>query len=83
MKFASQISHENTNKPLDGAYFADFGIDINQQYLFGNVTRLNNEISSKKKKKYYNILELVHCKYLQLQYNRYYDLCATAIQKEY
>ena len=33
-KFASQICHENTNKPLDGAYLADFGIDIrNAKYL--------------------------------------------------
>jgi hypothetical protein len=29
VKFASQIYHENINKPLDGAYLADFGIDIN------------------------------------------------------
>ena len=28
VKFASQIRHENTNTPLDGAYLADFGIDI-------------------------------------------------------
>ena len=28
MKFASEICHENTNTPLDGAYLADFGIDI-------------------------------------------------------
>ena len=28
VKLASQISHENINKPLDGAYLADFGIDI-------------------------------------------------------
>ena len=28
VKFASQIFHENINKPLDGAYLADFGIDI-------------------------------------------------------
>ena len=28
VKFASQICHENTNKPLDDAYLADFGIDI-------------------------------------------------------
>ena len=27
-KFASQICHENINKPLDGAYLADFGTDI-------------------------------------------------------
>ena len=30
VKFASQICHENTNTPLDGAYLADFGIDINK-----------------------------------------------------
>ena len=28
VKFASQIWHKNINKPLDGAYLADFGIDI-------------------------------------------------------
>ena len=28
VKVASQICHENINKPLDGAYLADFGIDI-------------------------------------------------------
>ena len=28
VKFASQICHYNTNTPLDGAYLADFGIDI-------------------------------------------------------
>ena len=28
VKFASQICHKNINKPLDGAYLADFGIDI-------------------------------------------------------
>ena len=32
VKFASQICHENINKPLDGAYLADFGIDI-RSYL--------------------------------------------------
>ena len=31
VKFASQIYHENINKPLDGAYLADFGIDISQE----------------------------------------------------
>ena len=30
VKFASQICHENINTPLDGAYLADFGIDIIQ-----------------------------------------------------
>ena len=29
VKFVSQICHENINKPIDGAYLADFGIDIN------------------------------------------------------
>ena len=29
LKFASQIFYETINKPLDGAYLADFGIDIN------------------------------------------------------
>ena len=28
VKFVSQICHENINKPLDGDYLADFGIDI-------------------------------------------------------
>ena len=28
VKFASQICHENINKPLDGAYLANFGIYI-------------------------------------------------------
>ena len=30
VKLVSQICHENTNTPLDGAYLADFGIDIRQ-----------------------------------------------------
>ena len=33
VKFASQICHENINKPLDGAYLADFGIDITEANL--------------------------------------------------
>ena len=28
VKFASQICHENMKTPLDGAYLADFGIDV-------------------------------------------------------
>ena len=28
LKCAAQICHENINKALDGAYLADFGIDI-------------------------------------------------------
>ena len=34
VKFASQICHENTNTPLDGAHLADFGIDIRQGVSF-------------------------------------------------
>ena len=30
VKFASQICHENINKPLDGSYLEDFGIDIRE-----------------------------------------------------
>ena len=30
VKFASQICHENINKPLDGTYLVDFGIDIDR-----------------------------------------------------
>ena len=33
VKFASQICHENTNKPLDGTYLADFGIDISANII--------------------------------------------------
>ena len=28
VKFVSQICHENINTPVDGAYLANFGIDI-------------------------------------------------------
>ena len=28
VKFASQICHKNINKPLDGTYLVNFGIDI-------------------------------------------------------
>ena len=34
VKFASQICHENINKPLDGAYLADFDIDIKHPHTF-------------------------------------------------
>ena len=41
VKFASQIFHENINKPLDGAYLADFGIDISKLLrLINSLTRL-------------------------------------------
>ena len=33
IKFASHIFHENINKPLDGTYLADFGIDITSKYI--------------------------------------------------
>ena len=33
VKFASQICHENINKPLDGAYLVDFGADITLHYI--------------------------------------------------
>ena len=32
VKFVSQLCHKNINKPLDGAYLADFGIDISEIY---------------------------------------------------
>ena len=39
VKFASQIYHENINNPLDGAYLADFGIDINHKYAYVHLLR--------------------------------------------
>ena len=41
VKFASQICYENIKKTQDGAYLADFGIDIEfyqtfLQYIFRN-----------------------------------------------
>ena len=39
VKFASQICHENINKPLDGAYLADFGIDISAEQIIRRVGR--------------------------------------------
>ena len=33
VKCVSQICHENINKPLDGAYLADYGIDITHMWL--------------------------------------------------
>ena len=29
-QFVSHICYKNINKPLDGAYLADFGLDINK-----------------------------------------------------
>ena len=28
LKFVSQICHENINKPVNGAYLEDFGLDV-------------------------------------------------------
>ena len=39
VKYASQICHENINKPLDGAYLADFGKDIRPLNLPINPSR--------------------------------------------
>ena len=39
VKFASQICHENFNKPLDGAYLADFVIDIILEDMFMILSR--------------------------------------------
>ena len=39
VKFASQICHENINKPLDGAYLANFGINITPCYTFAKLQR--------------------------------------------
>ena len=36
-KFAFEICHKNINKPLDGAYLADFGIDINVALIYDEV----------------------------------------------
>ena len=44
VKFASQICHENINKPLDGVYLADFGIDISLRHI-QNVRHLAKKIS--------------------------------------
>ena len=33
VKFVSQICHENINRPLDGAYLADFGVDITERKI--------------------------------------------------
>ena len=40
VKFVSQICHEVINKPLDGAYLADFGIDIRILEINFNLFRL-------------------------------------------
>ena len=40
VKFTSQIYHENINKPLDGAYLADCGIDIKPRKQLEGVRNL-------------------------------------------
>ena len=42
VKFASQICHENINKPQDCTYLADFGIDI---YLVSPLVRPSVRVS--------------------------------------
>ena len=37
VKFVSRICHENINKPLYGAYLADFGIDITILHVLSDV----------------------------------------------
>ena len=48
VKFVPQICHENINKPLDGAYLVDFGIDIRvdsrHQEMLGNFAKLLNSV---------------------------------------
>ena len=48
VKFASQIYHENTNKPLDGAYLADYGIDIktDKAYLSVVIERREGQLQT-------------------------------------
>ena len=40
----SQICHEDINQPLDSAYLADFGIDINQGIR--NILQLTTRFSN-------------------------------------
>ena len=47
VKFASQIYHENINKPLDGAYLADFGIDIIEMERMLNIEETSYTVQSK------------------------------------
>ena len=44
VKFASQIWHENINKPLDGAHLTDFSIDIIEKKLHKYIEELQGEI---------------------------------------
>ena len=34
LEVASEICHNYTNKPVDGAYLADFGIDVKQTHYY-------------------------------------------------
>ena len=45
VKFASQICHENVNKPLDGAYLADLGIDITFTHLLSKFATMQSIFS--------------------------------------
>ena len=43
VKFASQTCHENINKPLDGTYLADFGIDLGNSKITGDLDAFEGE----------------------------------------
>ena len=45
VKFESQICHENINKPLDGAYLADFDMDIRRPLIL-TVSIGNDQVNS-------------------------------------
>ena len=46
VKFASQICHEKTNKPLDDVYLADFGIEVSvNDACYDMLSRLKSEKS--------------------------------------
>ena len=62
VKFASQICHENINKPLDGAYLADFGIDIkpvlSESYIMYLYKWIQRSINSEKLQKRGTLCEI-------------------------
>ena len=45
VKFESQICHENINKPIDGTYLADFGIDIIPNQSHGKKVNDKNRLN--------------------------------------
>ena len=49
VKFASQIYHENINKPLDGTYLSDFGIDINLGITIAPIAQARKDALSRLK----------------------------------